>query len=252
VHVSEGVPNYLCVPLVAQGETLGLLYVEDKPSSLSPSSPKAQFEKATLKRRSIAVAERVSLALANLKLRELLRNQSIRDPLTGLYNRRYLEESLNRELHRAKRTSRDISLVMLDLDHFKHFNDTFGHQVGDILLKEIAGVIKSRVRAGDLACRFGGEEFSLILAEVGTEGALKCLEGIREAIKHLSLYHRGQTLGTVTVSAGIATYPAHGDNSEDLTHAADEALYRAKKAGRDRICIFERLESSSRTAEKTI
>ena len=143
-------------------------------------------------------------------------------------------------------------MVMIDLDHFKHFNDTFGHQVGDILLREFAGIVKSRVRAGDLACRFGGEEFSLILAEVDPEGALKCVEGIREAIKHLSLHHRGQTLGTVTISAGVATYPLHGDNSEELTRAADEALYQAKKTGRDRICIFDPSGSSLKSAEETI
>jgi diguanylate cyclase (GGDEF)-like protein/PAS domain S-box-containing protein len=252
-HVRASVaPNYLCVPLVAQGETLGVLYVEDEVSLLAPLSESLQYEQASLKRRAIAVAERVSLALANLRLRELLRNQSIRDPLTGLYNRRYLEESLNRELHRANRTSHNVSVVMLDLDHFKHFNDTFGHQVGDILLKEVAGVIKGRVRAGDLACRYGGEEFSLIIAEADTEGAHKCVESIREAIKHLSLHNRGQTLGTITVSAGIATYPAHGDNSEDLMRAADEALYRAKQAGRDCIIVYEPLESSSKLADKTI
>jgi diguanylate cyclase (GGDEF)-like protein/PAS domain S-box-containing protein len=249
---ASGATNYLCVPLVAQGETLGVLYVEDK-TSLLASSPKAvHFEQATLKRRANAVAERVSLALANLKLRELLRNQSIRDALTGLYNRRYLEESLNRELQRAKRAGRSLSVVMLDLDHFKHFNDTFGHQVGDILLKEVAGVIKGRVRAGDLACRYGGEEFSLIIAEVDTEGTLKCVESIREAIKHLSLHNRGQTLGTITVSAGIACHPIHGDNAEELIRAADEALYQAKKAGRDRICVYEPLESSSAVENKAI
>jgi diguanylate cyclase (GGDEF)-like protein len=237
--------------LIAHGETLGVLYVEDKKSLLAPSAQAAQYEHATLKRRSIAVAERVALALANLKLRELLRNQSIRDPLTGLYNRRYLEESLNRELQRAKRAGRNLSLVMLDLDHFKHFNDTFGHQVGDILLKEVAGVIKSRVRAGDLACRYGGEEFSLIVADADTEGTHKCVESIREAVKHLSIYNRGQTLGTITVSAGIATYPAHSANSEDLIRAADEALYRAKKAGRDCISVCEPLESSSILGDKT-
>jgi diguanylate cyclase (GGDEF)-like protein len=244
--------NFLCVPLIAHGETLGVLYVEDEVSLLAPSPQAVQFEQATLKRRTIAVAERVALALANLKLRELLRNQSIRDALTGLYNRRYLEESLNRELHRANRANRNVSLVMLDLDHFKHFNDTFGHQVGDILLKEVAGVIKSRMRAGDLACRYGGEEFSLSLAEVGTEGAQKCVESIRETIKHLSLHHRGQTLGTITVSAGIATYPAHGTNSEELIRAADEALYRAKKAGRDCISVYEPTESTSKLADKTV
>jgi len=252
-HVrASGATNYLCVPLVAQGETLGVLYVEDN-TSLQTSSPQVvQFERATLNRRANAVAERVSLALANLKLRELLRNQSIRDALTGLYNRRYLEESLNRELQRAKRAGRNLSVVMLDLDHFKHFNDTFGHQVGDILLKEVAGVIKGRVRAGDLACRYGGEEFSLIVAEVDTEGAYTCVESVREAIKHLSLHHRGQTLGTITVSAGIATYPAHADNSEDLIRAADEALYQAKQAGRDRVFVYEPLESRSTIKDKTI
>jgi diguanylate cyclase (GGDEF)-like protein len=231
---------------------LGVLYVEDKTSVLGSSPQAVQFEQTTLNRRATSAAERVSLALTNLKLRELLRNQSIRDALTGLYNRRYLEESLNRELHRAKRAGRSLSVVMLDLDHFKHFNDTFGHQVGDILLKEVAGVIKGRVRAGDLACRYGGEEFSLIVAEVDTEGTLKCVESIRETIKHLSLHHRGQTLGTITVSAGIATYPAHADNPEDLIRAADEALYQSKKAGRDCISVYEPLESSSTIEDKTI
>jgi diguanylate cyclase (GGDEF)-like protein len=240
-HVSESVAmNYLCVPLIAHGETLGILYLEDM-ASLKAHSPQAmKFEQTSISRRVNAVADRISIALANLKLRELLRNQSIRDPLTGLFNRRYLEESLNRELNRANRTGRNVSLVMLDLDHFKHFNDTFGHQVGDILLKEVAGVIKSRVRAGDLACRYGGEEFSLILAEVDTEGTYKCVENIRESIKHLSLHHRGQTLGTITVSAGIATFPSHGNTMEDLIRCADEALYRAKKIGRDCIFVYER------------
>jgi diguanylate cyclase (GGDEF)-like protein len=199
----------------------------------------------------MAVAERVSLALVNLKLQELLRNQSIRDPLTGLFNRRYLEESLSRELHRANRTGRNIAVVMLDLDHFKRFNDTFGHQVGDILLKEVAGVIKGRVRAGDIACRYGGEEFSLILAEVDVDGAQKCVENIRRAIKDLTLHHRGQTLGTVSISAGIAVYPVHGENSEDLMRGADEALYRAKKAGRDCVFVYEPAESSTPGADRT-
>ena len=243
-HVNESVGmNYLCVPLIAQGETLGIMYLEDR-TSIQANSPQAvKFEQNTLNRRVNAIAERISFALSNLKLRELLRNQSIRDPLTGLYNRRYLEESLNRELSRASRGGRNVSVVMLDLDHFKHFNDTFGHQGGDILLKEVAAVIKSRVRAGDLACRYGGEEFSLIIAEVNAEGTYKCVESIRESIKHLALHHRGQTLGTITVSAGIATFPAHGTTSEELICCADDALYRAKKSGRDCIHVYEPQES---------
>jgi diguanylate cyclase (GGDEF)-like protein/PAS domain S-box-containing protein len=252
-HVSESAAmNYLCVPLIAHGETLGILYLEDMASLKSHSPQAVKFEQTTINRLANAVAERISFALANLKLRELLRNQSIRDPLTGLFNRRYLEESLNRELNRANRTDRTVSVVMLDLDHFKHFNDTFGHQVGDILLKEVAVVIKSRVRAGDLACRYGGEEFSLILAEVDAEGAYKCVESIRESIKHLSLHHRGQTLGTITVSAGIATFPAHGNTSEDLIRCADESLYRAKKSGRDCIIVYEPLAFKPISDAKTI
>lgn len=241
---------YLCVPLIAQGETLGVLYLEDSENAAA-ASQLTGFDRTTLHRRAMAVGERISLALANLRLRELLRNQSIRDPLTGLFNRRYLEESLNRELHRASRTGRNVSLVMLDLDHFKHFNDTFGHQVGDVLLKEVAGVVRSRVRAGDLACRFGGEEFALIIAEVDAEGAQRCMETIRESIKHLSLHERGQTLGTITVSAGVASYPANADTPEELVRHADEALYRAKKAGRDRVVIYEPLEVSPSSAEQS-
>lgn len=251
-HVRESANDeYLCVPLVAQGETLGLLYIEDRAAKSMMLPEEIQNQQIILKRRAIAVAERVSLALANLRLRELLRNQSIRDPLTGLFNRRYLEESLNRELHRAGRTGRRVSLVMLDLDHFKHFNDTFGHQAGDILLKEVSSAIKTRVRAGDLACRYGGEEFSIILAEVDTEGAYTCTEAIREAIKHLSLHYREQTLSQITISAGVATFPTHGDNPDDLINAADKALYKAKKNGRDRIVVSGASEIGSKLAERT-
>jgi diguanylate cyclase (GGDEF)-like protein/PAS domain S-box-containing protein len=250
IHESARGEN-LCIPLIAHGETLGLLYIEGNPDLLASSPEEIHHQQVILHRRAIAVAERVSLALANLKLREMLRNQSIRDPLTGLFNRRYLEESLNREIRRAERTGRTVSLVMLDLDHFKLFNDTFGHQAGDMLLKEVASTIKNRVRAGDLACRYGGEEFSIIIAEVDTDGAYKCVESIRDAIKHLSLHHRGQTLGAITVSAGIATFPVHADNPDDLMHAADKALYRAKKEGRDRIVIFEEGKTGSRLSVET-
>jgi diguanylate cyclase (GGDEF)-like protein len=251
VHFPGGA-KYLCIPLAPQGETLGILYIQDRSADADAASPEAQFAQAALKRLAIAAATRVSLALANLRLREMLRSQSIRDPLTGLFNRRYMEECLNRELHRAQRTGRKLSLVMLDLDHFKHFNDTFGHQVGDFLLKEIAGLLKNRVRGGDLACRFGGEEFSLIIAEVDSEGTIRCVENIREAVRHLALQHRGQTLGTITVSAGIAVFPEHGGNPEDLVRAADEALYRAKKSGRDRIVIYEPQEAGAHPIKKSI
>lgn len=238
-HLASGwTGNYLCVPLVAQGETLGVLYVEennDSASSLAPVAPPVGHER--LQRRATAVAERLSLALSNLKLREVLRNQSIRDPLTGLFNRRYLEESLVREVNRATRKNRSMAVVMMDLDLYKHFNDTFGHQAGDLLLQEIAGVLKRRVRAGDLACRFGGEEFALIISEVDARGAGRCVDVIRQEIKHLPLQYRGQALRSVTISAGIAIFPDHGGSPEDLIRAADAALYQAKRTGRDRMVV---------------
>jgi diguanylate cyclase (GGDEF)-like protein len=183
------------------------------------------------------VAERLPLALSILKLREVLRNQSIRDPLAGLFNRRYLEETLVREVNRATRKNRNVAVVMLDLDLCKDFNDTFGHQAGDLLLPEVAGVLKGRVRAGDLACRFGGEEFALILSEVDAHGTGRCVDIIRQEIKHLPLQHRGQALRSVTISAGIAIFPVHGTSPKDLIRAADAALYQAKRAGRDRVVV---------------
>jgi diguanylate cyclase (GGDEF)-like protein len=241
-HIVEIRAGYLCMPLVAQGETYGVLYIEDRPAQAGSSPAAFATQSQEFLSLATAVAERISLAVANLKLRAVLRDQSIQDPLTGLFNRRYLEQSLDREVHRAARSSRSISLAMLDIDHFKHFNDTFGHQAGDLLLREVAAVLKARVRGGDLACRFGGEEFALVLAETDTDGARACIEKIRDAVKHLALQFRGQSLGAVTVSAGIAAFPAQSENSEGLIHMADVALYRAKKEGRDRVVVSQEHE----------
>jgi diguanylate cyclase (GGDEF)-like protein/PAS domain S-box-containing protein len=243
--IDEPEAGYLCVPLMAQGETYGVLYVEEKSAPTGSSIEAIANQRNSLEHLALAAAERISLAVANLTLREVLRSQSIRDPLTGLFNRRYLEESLERELHRAGRTQGCVSMVMLDLDHFKEFNDTFGHQAGDLLLREVGAVIKARVRAGDLACRYGGEEFALILAEANQDGAQACVNTLRAAVKQLSVQFRGQSLGSVTLSAGIATFPGHGNNSEDLIHMADRALYSAKKAGRDCVVVCEEHESIS-------
>ena len=231
-HLSTGFTGTpVCVPLLAQEEILGVLYIQ-----VGRATP---GEREEFLRRADAVAERLSLALSNLKLREVLRNQSIRDPLTGLFNRRYLEESLMREIQRAARKARTITVIMLDLDHYKLFNDTFGHQAGDMLLQEIAAVFNAHVRASDLVCRYGGEEFAIILSEVDAAGARICVETLRQEIKRLSLEYRGQSLSSVTVSAGIAEFPSHGQTPEDLVRAADAALYQAKREGRDRVVICE-------------
>jgi diguanylate cyclase (GGDEF)-like protein len=237
-HLSPSMTgDYLCVPLAAQGETLGVLYIEDRIMDPDGATESPEASRANLQRLAAAAGERISLALANLKLRAILRDQSIRDSLTGLFNRRYMEESLVRELHRAARKNRNLALVMMDVDRFKNFNDTFGHPAGDMLLREIADVLKSRVRAGDIACRYGGEEFAIILSETDADGACICMEKVREEIKALQLHYRGQALGSITVSAGVAVYPGQGDNAEELVRAADTALYRAKSEGRNRVVV---------------
>jgi diguanylate cyclase (GGDEF)-like protein/PAS domain S-box-containing protein len=228
--------GYVCVPLAAQGETLGVLCLMLRPAAKA-SQNEIDEQLLALKRQGGAVGERISLALANLRLREVLRTQSIRDPLTGLFNRRYMEESLERELRRAMRNEQTVALLMLDIDHFKRFNDTFGHQAGDTLLRTLGDFLSQRTRGQDVACRFGGEEFALILAGAGSDDAVKRSRLLREELQQLSVSHSGQVLGRITFSIGIATYPGNAASTEQLIRAADGALYRAKAEGRDRICV---------------
>lgn len=237
-HVS-GCPagGHLCVPLAAQGETLGVLCVERPSQSpdLSLRHPEGQIE--ALARQASAVGERISLALANLRLREVLRRQSIRDPLTGLFNRRYMEESLEREVRRAARNDESVALLILDLDRFKQFNDTFGHPAGDALLRGFGDFLSQRTRGQDVACRYGGEEFVLILAYSDVDGACKRAELLREELKQLTVQHAGQVLGRISCSIGVSAFPGHGTTVEELLRTADQALYRAKTEGRDRVVV---------------
>jgi diguanylate cyclase (GGDEF)-like protein len=192
-----------------------------------------------LARRASAVAERISLVLANLRVREALRSQSIRDPLTGLFNRRFMEESLEREVRRAARNDEGVALLMLDLDHFKLFNDTFGHQAGDMLLRGVGNFLSQGARGQDVACRYGGEEFLLVLAGASIDAACKRAELLREDLKQLAVRHAGQVLGRITVSIGVSAFPGHGATVEELVRVADKALYRAKEEGRDRVVVAE-------------
>src|SRR3546814_375259 len=207
-----------CIPLSAQGTQLGLLYLSDDDDGF-------------LSRIDIieAVAEQLSMALSNLSLRESLRLQSIRDPLTGLFNRRYLEESATRELARCERRGLPLSLLMLDIDHFKAFNDVHGHAGGDALLAQFGKLLAEHSRGEDIACRYGGEEFTLILPEAPAEAALQRATAICGAVEAMRVQHMGRELPPVTASIGAATFPADGNNSEALMHAADEALYRDRQ-----------------------
>jgi len=232
-HVAEPFPrSSLCVPMMAQGEALGILNLQSADGTWTEGH--ADGSTGPIDQVAVAVAEHLALALANLKLRETLRTQSIRDPLTGLFNRRYMEESLEREFRRAERRGHPVGVIMLDLDHFNHFNNTFGHQAGDTLLQAFGELIRTKVRAEDIACRYGGEEFTLIMPEAPLDVTLDRAERLLEEVREMRVAQRGRPLGAVTMSAGVAAYPEHGGTAEDLIRAADMALYKAKSAGRDR------------------
>src|SRR3989441_716153 len=230
--------SYLCAPMMGQGQALGVLHVQSGSSSGEGQNHLTDAQQ----RLAVTTAGHIALGLANLRLRETLRMQSIRDPLTGLFNRRYMEESLVRELRRAARNQRRLGAIMLDLDKFKVFNDTYGHEAGDALLRKLGGFLRSRTRGEDIACRYGGEEFVVILSEASIEVTQQRAERLREEFKHLSVQHRGKTLGALTLSIGVAVFPEHGTTAEDILHTVDSALYRAKAEGRDRVVTGKALE----------
>ncbi|AZI44808.1 diguanylate cyclase (plasmid) [Deinococcus psychrotolerans] len=227
-HHHQTTGSTLCVPMLAQGDTVGLLYLERE-----TAFPQRQ------QRLAQTVADMVALAMVNLRLRETLRQQSIRDPLTGLFNRRYLEETFERELRRSERKGEAIGLIMLDVDRFKVFNDTHGHEAGDVLLKALGGVLRESVRAEDVACRYGGEEFTLLLPGANQQQTFDRAEQIREAIVRLKVTNQGKVLEGVSASLGVATFPQHGRELAVLVRAADLALYRAKREGRNRVVNAE-------------
>lgn len=237
-HIGAARPDYaMCVPMAAQGETLGVLYLDGGKSGGLQSAARFQRLSESEERMVKTLAEHLALAVANLNLRETLRTQSIRDPLTGLFNRRYMEESLERELRRAIRKKFPLAVLMVDVDHFKRFNDTFGHEAGDEILRELAHLFQSQVRAEDIVCRYGGEEFILILPEVSLEAARERGERFREAAKSTQILYRGKTLERLTISVGLSGCPQHGTTGETLLRIADAALYRAKEEGRDRVVV---------------
>ncbi|RUX45387.1 diguanylate cyclase, partial [Mesorhizobium sp. M4A.F.Ca.ET.050.02.1.1] len=231
-HITEnGKKGYVCMPLAAQGETLGILHLCEPNAA---EKPQWLAERQQILR---GVVDTLALALANLRLRETLRQQSIRDPNTGLFNRRYLEETSSRELRRMERSSQPLAIIMLDVDHFKQFNDTFGHEAGDLVLKQVAATLIEHARDSDVVSRYGGEEFALVMPGASLEEGAQRAEALRQAIKQLHLAHRGRTLGTVTASFGVAAYPEHGAGWAELTNAADHAQYDAKAEGRDRVVV---------------
>lgn len=223
--------GYLCLPMVVVGDILGVLTVT-RPSDISDTQWHGMEQLA------VAVAESVKLSLSNLKLREALRKQALHDGLTGLHNRRYLDETLPRELHRALREQEPLAVAIIDIDHFKRYNDEHGHETGDAVLCAVAAVLSSGMRRSDLAARYGGEEFVLVMYGMSLEDAAARLNALRGSLRLTRLESEGKRLPHVTFSAGLACAPEHGIRQEDLLRAADEALYEAKHAGRDRVVLY--------------
>lgn len=224
-HIEPGQEACLCAPLVGHGEVLGVMHLAGHAQALS----------ADVQRLAGVLAEQLSLALGNLRLQETLRSRSERDPLTDLYNRRHLELSAERELARASRHGHPLAFILLDVDHFKLFNDTHGHDAGDAVLREVAHVLKRHTRTEDITCRYGGEEFLMLLPGCPLEDAYQKAEAIREAIAQLRVSVGGAALSRVTASIGISCYPQHGEQLDELVRVADAALYRAKAAGRNQV-----------------
>ena len=224
-HLNGGEPDFAtaCIPLVAQGDSLGWVSLT---APVPPGIAKLQV--------AIAAADQLALALANLKLRHSLRDLSVRDPLTGLFNRRYLAESLGRELARSQRRNLQVAVMTFDLDHFKAFNDNYGHQAGDAVLEAFARMLQANSRNEDIACRQGGEEFVLIMPEMPLDVAERRAQEIMHTLASISVVHEGQALPSITTSIGIAIFPDHGKSADRLLAQADQALYRAKSLGRNR------------------
>src|SRR6185295_2998416 len=215
--VDQPAAGYLCVPLTVQGETLGLLCLIVAAADATHGAVKQQI--------AVTMGEAIKLSLSNLRLREKLREQATLDVLTGLYNRRFLDESLARELHRAQRKKAPLCVAMLDLDHFKRFNDTFGHEAGDALLRDVGRVLREKVRKSDISCRYGGEEFVLVFPDSSIADTKVRVEEIRALIKSLEFRHDDQPLGKITLSVGVAQAHAEGSTPKEMLRAADEALY---------------------------
>jgi diguanylate cyclase (GGDEF)-like protein len=237
-HFAATAPErYHCRPIVAYGNTIGLLYIQCE----SDEVIRQVSDRMDAVRQLVQI---IALAVATLNLRTRLENQSIRDALTGLFNRHFMQISLEREMVRAHRRKQIMAVLMLDVDHFKRFNDTHGHAAGDEVLKTFAQVFKNNIRAEDIACRYGGEEFTVILPDTTVKGACDRADSIVTAISDLKVNFGQKTFDGFGVSIGIAFYPGDGDTSDLLLQHADSALYEAKHNGRSQVSLYERAFST--------
>ena len=239
-HVSAhrhevSVPKYICIPIIAHGDTVGLLHIRfDRIAAESAHmNQSARF--------AIRCGEHISMAIANVKLRDELHEQSVRDRLTGLFNRRYLVEALRREISAGERRGTGFGLVAFDIDHFKTFNDNHGHDAGDVVLRTLGARIVECLGPRDIACRLGGEEFAILMPEVDLEGAVALAQRLREATPLISVRYGEAVLPKITISCGVTAYPDGGTRPQALMQLVDKALYAAKESGRDCVVRTDQL-----------
>jgi diguanylate cyclase (GGDEF)-like protein/PAS domain S-box-containing protein len=225
---------YTCIPIMERGDVIGLLHIRDGESMSAEARKRLLIE---LKETSAPIFAYLSLSISNLRLTESLKNQAIKDPLTGLFNRRFLMETFTKEITRASRKKTNISIVMIDIDHFKKFNDEWGHAAGDELLTRLGKFFMENIRGSDIACRYGGEEFVILMPEMNSSAAFNRIDSMRQEVKKLQVYYDDQLLPHIALSMGISEYPTNGDDVDELLRLADEALYKAKQGGRDRVII---------------
>ncbi len=185
------------------------------------------------------------MAIANVRMRDQLHDQSVRDPLTGLYNRRHMTETLRKQIDRARATGVNVSLIAVDVDHFKKFNDNHGHDAGDMVLRAVGAAMEQTCDGDEVACRIGGEEFMLIVPDKARTDVVAVAESLRESIEAITVRYGEKTLPRITISLGVADYPAHGTMPQDLMRSADDALYEAKAKGRNQVCLAKGKEADS-------
>ena len=219
--------TYSCIPIVAHGDTIGLLHIRF-------AAPRADTVKIT---DPILFAnrcgERISMAIANVRLRDELHDQSIRDPLTSLYNRRYFMDAIRREAMLCDRKGQTFGLISFDVDNFKAFNDNHGHEAGDIVLRTIGARLSEVFDGEDVPSRMGGEEFAVLVSHADREAATARAEQLRELIANTEVRYMNGILPRVTISGGVAVFPENGRQPRQLLQSADQALYRAKEEGRN-------------------
>ncbi len=228
--------GYLCMPIDTLEQTLGVLHLcfSQRESGYSDDEYRHLLESKRIV--LTRIIEQYALSLSNLRLRETLRIESIRDPLTDLYNRRHMEESLEREARRAERNHTSIGIIMIDIDHFKRFNDTHGHKAGDVVLQELGTLLQNNIRGGDIACRYGGEEFLLILPETTLEVAKKRAEQLLAQVRELKITDQNEIF-RITVSMGVSILSESSSSAQEVITTADEALYQAKERGRNQVVV---------------